>query len=125
MLIDKRLTAIQQHCRRPPEQKVAGGLKRARIANSVLHANQSVTDGYSKLKDDVTFRKKVAEQRGLTSSFRVQIVILHPIEPKVSCYQLQRKDLKLKRKNGSTVCTICEPFDLSSVSFRKHRSRAT
>jgi hypothetical protein len=29
------------------------------------HANQSVTDGYSKLKEDVTFRKKVAEQVGI------------------------------------------------------------
>jgi integrase len=29
------------------------------------HANQSVTDMYSKLKDDVTFRKKVAEEVGI------------------------------------------------------------
>lgn len=29
------------------------------------HANKSVTDGYSKLKDDVPFRKKVAEQVGV------------------------------------------------------------
>src|SRR5208337_402896 len=29
------------------------------------HANKSVTDGYSKLKEDVTFRKKVAEQVGI------------------------------------------------------------
>jgi Phage integrase family len=29
------------------------------------HANKSVTDGYSKLKDDVAFRKKVAEQVGI------------------------------------------------------------
>ena len=29
------------------------------------HANKSVTDVYSKLKDDVTFRKKVAEQVGI------------------------------------------------------------
>jgi len=29
------------------------------------HANKSVTDGYSKLKDDVAFRKKVAEQVGV------------------------------------------------------------
>jgi len=31
----------------------------------LLHANRSVTDGYSKLKEDVTFRKKVAEQVGI------------------------------------------------------------
>ncbi|MFZ3331935.1 MAG: site-specific integrase, partial [Candidatus Acidiferrales bacterium] len=29
------------------------------------HANRSVTDLYSKLKDDVTFRKKVAEELGI------------------------------------------------------------
>lgn len=29
------------------------------------HANKSVTDLYSKLKEDVTFRKKVAEQIGI------------------------------------------------------------
>ena len=29
------------------------------------HANKSVTDGYSKLKEDVTFRKQVAEQVGI------------------------------------------------------------
>ena len=29
------------------------------------HANKSVTDVYSKLKEDVTFRKKVAEQVGI------------------------------------------------------------
>jgi hypothetical protein len=29
------------------------------------HANKSVTDVYSKLKDDVTFRKKVVEQVGI------------------------------------------------------------
>lgn len=28
------------------------------------HANKSVTDGYSKLKEDVTFRKQVVEQVG-------------------------------------------------------------
>ena len=29
------------------------------------HADKTVTDGYSKLKEDVTFRKKVAEQVGI------------------------------------------------------------
>jgi integrase len=29
------------------------------------HANKSVTDGYSKLKEDVPFRKKVVEQVGI------------------------------------------------------------
>jgi integrase len=29
------------------------------------HANKSVTDGYSKLKEDVAFRKKVVEQVGV------------------------------------------------------------
>jgi integrase len=29
------------------------------------HANTSVTDGYSKLKEDVTFRKKIAEEVGI------------------------------------------------------------
>jgi integrase len=29
------------------------------------HANKSVTDGYSKLKEDVMFRKKIAEQVGI------------------------------------------------------------
>lgn len=29
------------------------------------HANQSVTDGYSKLREDVTFRKRVVEQVGI------------------------------------------------------------
>jgi len=29
------------------------------------HANKSVTDVYSKLKEDVTFRKEVAEEVGI------------------------------------------------------------
>jgi integrase len=29
------------------------------------HANESVTDGYSKLKEDVTFRKQIAEEVGI------------------------------------------------------------
>jgi integrase len=33
------------------------------------HANQSVTDGYSKVKDDVMFRKKVVEQVGIGFEF--------------------------------------------------------
>jgi integrase len=33
------------------------------------HANESVTDGYSKLKEDVMFRKKIAEQVGIGFEF--------------------------------------------------------
>jgi integrase len=35
------------------------------------HANKSVTDGYSKLKEDVPFRKKVVEQVG--TGFRLLV----------------------------------------------------
>jgi hypothetical protein len=35
------------------------------------HANKSVTDGYSKLKEDVPFRKKVVEQVG--TGFRLPV----------------------------------------------------
>ena len=51
------------------------------------HANKSVTDGYSKLKEDVAFRKKVAEQVGIGFELPAENPKLHPIAPKVSCYQ--------------------------------------
>ena len=37
----------------------------------LLHANKSVTDGDSKLKEDVPFRKKVMEQVG--TGFRLPV----------------------------------------------------
>jgi hypothetical protein len=36
------------------------------------HANQSVTDDYSKGKEDAAFRKKVAEQGGIGFELQVQ-----------------------------------------------------
>jgi hypothetical protein len=68
------------------------------------HANQSGADGYRKLKEDVAFRKKVAEQVELASSFQPRIALLQPIAPKASCQQELRKamkPMKLRRKNGS------------------------
>lgn len=65
------------------------------------HADKTVTDGYSKLKEDVTFRKKVAEQVGIGFELQTKSSKLHPIAPKASCCQSLRKELKLKRKNGS------------------------
>jgi hypothetical protein len=65
------------------------------------HANRSVAGVYCKLNEDVAFRKTVAEQVGIGFELPAERSKLHPIAPKVSCYQLQRRELKLKRKNGS------------------------
>src|SRR2546430_4566752 len=65
------------------------------------HADKTVTDGYSKLKDDVTIRKKVAEQMGIGFELPTEKLEVAPNCTQVSCCQLQRKELKLKRKNGS------------------------
>ena len=43
------------------------------------HANKSVTDVYSKLKDDVVFRKKVAEQVGIGFELPVEKPEVAPI----------------------------------------------
>jgi integrase len=42
------------------------------------HANKSVTDGYSKLKEDVTFRKKAAEQVGIDFELPAQKLEVAP-----------------------------------------------
>jgi len=46
------------------------------------HANKSVTDIYSKPKEDVSFRKRVVEQVGTGSGFWPRSPKLHPIAPK-------------------------------------------
>ena len=56
------------------------------------HANKSITDSYSKLKEDVMFRKKVAEQVGIGFELSwPKSSKLHPIAPKVSCYHIMCK----------------------------------
>jgi TolB-like protein len=61
------------------------------------HANKSVTDGYSKLKEDVTFRKNVAEQVRIGFELPTERLEVAPnCAPTVGCYQLQRKELKSK-----------------------------
>jgi len=58
------------------------------------HAPRTVTDEYSKLKDDVEFRKDVAERVGLGFSLPRQ---LHPVAP-----QFERVDaLELVELNGA------------------------
>ena len=52
------------------------------------HANQSVTDGYSKLKEDVEFRKYTAEQAGLGFSLPTTESRVSPIAPKHSREQV-------------------------------------
>jgi hypothetical protein len=42
------------------------------------HANESVTDGYSKLKEDVMFRKKVAEEIGIGFEFVAEMLEVAP-----------------------------------------------
>jgi len=52
------------------------------------HANRSVTDRYSKLKEDVTFRKKIAEQVGIGFELSAE---KSEVAPKVGCYHMLRK----------------------------------
>src|SRR5580698_4840442 len=59
--------------------------KRARTEDLIRfwlgHANRSVTDVYSKLKEDVAFRKKVAEQVGIGFELPAEKPESHPIVP--------------------------------------------
>src|SRR5439155_18740704 len=52
------------------------------------HADRSVTDGYSRVKDDVKFRKRVCAEVGLgfqLSEIRAESADLVPIVPKTLC----------------------------------------
>ena len=62
------------------------------------HANRTITDAYSKINEDIAFRRKVAEQAGIGFELPIEN---REVAPKVSCRQLSRKELKLKRKIGS------------------------
>ena len=69
------------------------------------HANKSVTDDYSKLKEDVAFRKKVVEEAGIGFELLAQAP---PSQTDVglNCTQNElsasmHKAMQLKRKNGS------------------------
>jgi hypothetical protein len=69
--------------------------KRLQESIEAGHANKSVTDGYGKLKEDVTFRKKVAEQVRIGFELPTERLEVAPnCAPTVGCYQLQRKELK-------------------------------
>ena len=48
------------------------------------HANKSVTDGYSKLDEDVEYRKEVAEKVGLSFVIPTGNVVVVPNVPKKS-----------------------------------------
>ena len=65
------------------------------------HANKSVTDGYSKLKEDVMFLRRLRSKSESASSFQPKGPKLHPIAPKLGCYQPSLKRMALKRKTGS------------------------
>jgi integrase len=45
------------------------------------HENKSVTDVYSKLKEDVAFRKRSRNKSGSGLDFRLRSPKLHPIAP--------------------------------------------
>jgi integrase len=47
------------------------------------HANETITDGYSKLREDVDYRKMVAEQVGLGFEIPVQNPDVVPVVPKL------------------------------------------
>jgi integrase len=70
------------------------------------HANKTITDGYSLLKEDETLRKKIAEQ--VSIGFEIL-----PSEPDVAP--------KLKRENGSPNRTNCELSVLSSLSHSENQ----
>ena len=55
------------------------------------HANRSVTDLYSKLNEDVAFRKKVAAQVGIGFNFRSKRPNPHPTAPKANCCRASHK----------------------------------
>jgi hypothetical protein len=66
-------------------------LRKQRVPEDLLrfwvgHADQSVTDGYSKVKEDVEFRRFTAEQAGL--GFHMPTVVpklpVAPIAPKTA-----------------------------------------
>ena len=48
------------------------------------HANKTVTDDYSRLKEDVTFRKEVAEKVGIAFELPTQSSVVAPNAPKKS-----------------------------------------
>ena len=52
------------------------------------HANRSVTDRYSKLKEDLTFRKRIAEQVGIGFELSAE---KSEVAPKTGCYHMLRK----------------------------------
>ena len=57
------------------------------------HADRSVTDGYSRVKDDVKFRKRVCAEVGLgfqLSEIRAESADLVPIVPKTLCTPMLR-----------------------------------
>ncbi len=63
------------------------------------HADKTVTDGYSKLKEDVTFRKKVTDRVGIGFDLPTEKLEVAPtIAPKASCYQLQRNGTEIKEE---------------------------
>jgi hypothetical protein len=70
------------------------------------HANKTITDGYSLLKEDSQFRRKIAEQVNI--GFEIPAPELD-VAPKQRRYQRCRSTMKLKRKNSSPSRTICEP----------------
>jgi hypothetical protein len=62
------------------------------------HANKSVTDGYSKLKEDVTFRKKVAEQVRIGFELPTERLEVAPnCASQVGCYRLIGKHKRVCR----------------------------
>ena len=46
------------------------------------HADETVTDGYSKLREDVEYRKEVAEKVGLGFTFSTKNSSIVPVVPK-------------------------------------------
>lgn len=53
------------------------------------HAEQTVTDSYSKLKEDVVFRKEVAERAGLGFELPVEKARIEPMKPKIEFQLVQ------------------------------------
>jgi hypothetical protein len=68
------------------------------------HANLNITDAYSKLHEDVAFRKKVAEQARSCSQ-------LHPTRTVVN---FRVRIMKVKRKNGSPARTRTSNISVNS-----------
>ena len=91
------------------------------------HADRNVTDGYSKVKEDVAFQKECAENLGLGFDLPKQIRVSEPkVVPRVNRCQRLDKLFRTKGKNGApgeirTPDLLVRSQTLYPAELRAHR----